>query len=166
MLAQPSSQKVAAFRPLPQNAMLGQGPRSAARNHPRSCNAHAMGHHPCSLIAGCAQRPYPSISLRWPLQGSHKQPRRITPPRTKWVGRDTSSKGRWGGRPAGPGRRARPCAGLPALSVSHHATGSPMKQVARLTATGSLGAVGGAARQCTVACSQSLKAQQVSPPMI
>ena len=42
-------------------------------------------------------------------------------------------------------------AGLTAPGVSHRATGSPRKQGAGLTTTGSLGAVGGAAWQCTVA---------------
>ena len=62
------------------------------------------------------------------------------------LGAKRSRAGGDGGRSAGPGRSAHPGAGLPASSVSHHATGSPRKQAVGLTATGSLGALGGAAR--------------------
>ena len=90
-----------------------------------------------------------------PPQGSHTLPGGITPQCSQRVRRDVSERG--GGRSAGPGRSARPGSGLAgaASSFSHHATGSPRRQAAGLTATGSLGAVGGTARQCAVAATRA-----------
>ena len=111
--------------------MLGPGVTSGNENHPRLYNAHAMGNHPSSLIVGGAQRPsqlYTTISLRWLPQGSHKQPREITPLRTYRIGRDCPECA------AGPGRSAHPGAGLTAPSVSHCANTGNRRQVSPLLA--------------------------------
>ena len=73
-----------------------------------------------------------------------------------------------GGRSAGPGRSARPGAGLTAPGVSHRATGSPKRQVSPPLARWGLsaGLLDSVPSRPPVTHWQSLKAQQVSPPMI
>ena len=122
----------------------GQGTRPATRNHPRTYNTHATGNHPSSLSVGWARlasRLRLTISLRLPSPGESP----LSALSGLFATSPSGGGGDWG-RPAGPGQSARPGSGLAAPSSSHRATGSPRKQAAGLTATGSLGAVGGAAR--------------------
>ena len=137
-----------------------------------------MGNHPSSLIVGWARRPsrfYPTI---FPLMASPGKSQTVTGDEVSALraGRNGLGATSLSGRRSGAVGRARaerspaPSARLTAPSVSHCATGSLKTQAAGLTATGSLGAVDGADRLCTVTATRlvmaSPNAHQVSLPRI